>query len=58
MLEARGRGADGGDWVVQLLHDWVVQLLQQVNDLLEMEPTRPASAEELATMGVGVTTAV
>ena len=28
------------------------------NDLLEMEPTRPASAEELATMGVGVTTAV
>ena len=28
------------------------------NDLLEMEPTRPASAEKLATTGVGVTTTV
>src|ERR1700679_1824150 len=28
------------------------------NDLLEMEPTQPASAEELATVSVGVTTTV
>jgi alkylhydroperoxidase family enzyme len=28
------------------------------NDLLEIEPTRPASTEELAATGVGVTTTV
>jgi hypothetical protein len=49
MREARGRGTGGGDWV---------NYFNRFNDLLEMEHTRPASAEELATMGVGVTTAV
>jgi len=48
MREARGRGAGGCDWV---------NYFNRFNDLLEM-PTRPASAEELATTGVGVTTAV
>jgi hypothetical protein len=36
----------------------LLNYFNRFNDLLEMEPTRPASAEKLATTGVGVTTTV
>ena len=56
---ARLRGFYSEGEVVELMAAiGLFNYFNRFNDLLEMEPTRPASTEELATTGVGVTTTV
>jgi hypothetical protein len=49
---------NGGEVVELMAAIGLLNYFNRFNDLLEMEPTRPASAEKLATTGVGVTTTV
>jgi uncharacterized peroxidase-related enzyme len=54
---ARLRGFFSEGEVVELMAAiGLFNYFNRFNDLLEMEPTKPASAEELATVGVGVGT--
>ena len=55
---ARLRGFYSEGEVVELMAAiGLFNYFNRFNDRLEMEPPRPASAEELATAGVGVATA-